>query len=330
VPQSKEAFPKVEQSIYTSSVRRYTESVNRVDRLFAIVLILQQQKLISGQTIAQRFEIGIRTVYRDIAALIDSGVPVVTVPGRGYELMSGYTLPPLAFRPDEAVGVFMGMQLLLAHTTGQTAKHTQQALERLTAAMPSETRAYAQVLTNGIRFLGPQHPFDLEQPHLREVSRSIQKRLVLRLQYQASQASEAIMRDLEPRELSYHQGAWFVRGFCRLRQAERAFRLDRIQSAHALIETFSPRAENTPDPAVMTVEIRVANTDLSRILERQHYRFLKLESDVGQTVLTYQVEQLEEIIPWMLGFGKTVIPLAPPALLEAIRLELDAMIEHLT
>ena len=220
--------------------------MNRVDRLFAIVLLLQQQKLISGQTIAQRFEIGIRTVYRDIAALIESGVPVVTVPGHGYELMTGHTLPPLAFRPDEAVGVFMGMRLLLAHTTGQTAKHSQQALERLTAAMPSETRANAEILTNGIRFLSPQQQFDLEQPHLRVVSKAIQQRLVLRLQYQASSLSEATARDVEPRDLSYRQRAWFVRGYCRSRQAERAFRLDRIQTVQALSETFVPRPKLPP------------------------------------------------------------------------------------
>ena len=304
--------------------------MNRVDRLFAIVLLLQQQQLISGQSIAQRFEIGIRTVYRDIAALIESGIPVVTGPGRGYELMSGFTLPPLAFRPDEAVGVFMGMQLLLAHTTGQTAKHTRHALERLTAAMPSETRAYAQVLTNGLRFLAPQQPFDLEQPHLRAVSEAIHRKLVLRLHYQASPPSEATTRDFEPRELSYHQGVWFVLGYCRLRQAERAFRLDRIQTVQALSEHFSPQTEIARDPELIAVQIRVANHDLKRIYERQHYRFSKLELGASHAVLTYQVEQLEEIIPWMLGFGSTTVAIAPPALREAIRLELSAMLEHLT
>lgn len=74
----------------------------------------------------------------------------------------------------------------------------------------------------------------------------------------------------------------------------------------------------------------MANHDLKRVLERQHYRFLKLESGASQTVLTYQVQQLEEIIPWLLGFGSTTVAIAPPALRDAIRLELGAMLEHLT
>jgi predicted DNA-binding transcriptional regulator YafY len=304
--------------------------VNRVDRLFAILLLLQHKKQVSGRMIAQRFEIGIRTVYRDIAALIESGVPVVTIPGRGYELMSGYTLPPLAFRPEEAVGVFLGMQLLLAHTTGRTAQHTQQALERLTVAMPSETRAYAQVLTQGIQFYAPQKPFDLEHPLLRELSLALQKNRVLRLQYQGAQQPDVETRDIEPLQLSYHQGAWFLAAFCRLRQAERFFRLERIKSVTALSETFVPRVRTVRAVQLIIVQIRVENQNLRRILERQHYRFSSLEEQKNHTVLTYLVEQLEEIIPWILAFGKTVIPLEPIALRNAICLELDAMLEQLT
>jgi predicted DNA-binding transcriptional regulator YafY len=308
----------------------YTEAVNRVDRLFTILLLLQHKKQVSGQMIAQRFEIGIRTVYRDIAALIESGVPVVTIPGRGYELMSGYTLPPLAFRPEEAVGVFLGMQLLLAHTTGRTAQYTQEALERLTVAMPSETRAYAQVLTQSIQFYSPQKPFDLEHPLLRELSLSLQKNRVLRLQYQGAQQSDVEARDIEPLQLSYHQGAWFLAAFCRLRQAERFFRLERIKSVAALNETFVPRVRTVRAVQFITVQIRVENQNLPRILERQHYRFLSLIEQKNHTVLSYLVEQLEEIIPWILAFGKTVVPLEPIELRNAIRFELNAMLKQLT
>ena len=304
--------------------------MNRVNRLFAILLLLQHQKQVKGQAIAQRFGIGIRTVYRDIAALIESGVPVVTIPGRGYELMSGYTLPPLAFRPDEAVGVFLGMQMLLAHTQGQTAQHTQHALERLSVAMPSETRAYAQVLTQSIQFHAPQQPFDFENPLLREISKALQHRRVLRLHYQSAQQAEVGTRDIEPRQLSYHQGAWYLMGFCRLRQAERAFRLERIKTGVALNESFVPRARIERAKQLLTVRIQVADPNLPRILERQHYCFSSLHHMGSQTVLTYQVEQLEEIIPWILAFGKMVISLEPPALLDALRLELNAMLKYLT
>jgi predicted DNA-binding transcriptional regulator YafY len=304
--------------------------VNRVDRLFAILLLLQHERQVSGPMIAQRFGIGVRTVYRDIAALIESGVPVVTIPGRGYELMSGYTLPPLAFRPEEAVGVFLGMQLLLAHTKGQTAKHTQQALERLTVAMPGETRAYAQLLTQGIRFYAPSKPFDLEHPLLRELSLALQKNRVLRLQYQGAQQSDVETRDIEPLQLSYHQGAWFLAAFCRLRQAERIFRLERIKSVVTLNQTFMPRPKTVLEQEWITIRIRVENQDLPRILERQHYRFSSLEEHQNHTVLTYFTAQIEEMIPWILAFGKTVIPLEPPTLIDTIRLELGAMLKHLT
>jgi predicted DNA-binding transcriptional regulator YafY len=308
--------------------------VNRIDRLFAIILMLQHQKQVRGQAIAQRFEISLRTVYRDMAALIESGVPVVTIPGRGYELMPGYSLLPLAFRPDEAVGVFLGMQMLLTHTTGQTAKNTQQALERLTVAMPSETRAYAKALAQSIQFYTPPERFDLEHPHLRGSVKAIQNHQVVRLHYQAlekskDQQASLSTRDIEPRQLSYHQGTWYVSGWCRLSRAERIFRLSRIKSLKVLAETFQPRVKQTPEPNYVTVRLQVANNALPWLLERQHHSFQTMQTFERHTVLIYNIETLEQIIPWILSLGKTVIPLEPSTLVKVIRLELKTMLGQL-
>jgi len=86
--------------------------MNRIDRLFATLLLLQSKKRIRSQELAQRFGISRRTVYRDMAALMEMGVPIVSLPGEGYEMMPGFYLPPLLFTPDEAGAVFgisMGM-----------------------------------------------------------------------------------------------------------------------------------------------------------------------------------------------------------------------------
>src|SRR5687768_10855679 len=89
-------------------------AMNRIDRLFNIILLLQTRRLVRAQDIASEFGITERTVYRDIAALNEMGVPVVSQPGEGYSLMPGYFLPPLVFTPDEAGALLLGANLLKA------------------------------------------------------------------------------------------------------------------------------------------------------------------------------------------------------------------------
>ena len=73
--------------------------MNRIDRLFAILLLIQRKRRVRAIDLAQAFEVSERTIYRDMAALSESGVPIVALPGAGYELVEGYYLPPLLFTP---------------------------------------------------------------------------------------------------------------------------------------------------------------------------------------------------------------------------------------
>jgi predicted DNA-binding transcriptional regulator YafY len=304
--------------------------MNRVDRLFGIILLLQHRRRMRASDIAQRFEIGVRTVYRDINALLESGVPVLSIPGIGYELMEGYSLPPLAFSADEASGLFLSGKMLLAHTTGRTARHTERAIERLALAMPKEVREQAESLTQAIGFFAPRERFDLEHPHLESLARAIRGRHVVRFTYQALNQSVVIQRELEPERLIYDQNAWYVNGFCCLRQAPRAFRLERMTNLETLPVTFSTRAVKPDLQSLITTKIRFHSDALRWVLERQHYGFQSLEQSQEGPVMTYAVKAISEMVPWLLAWGAQAIPLEPPALRDAIRLEAQRMLEQLT
>ncbi len=75
--------------------------MNRIDRLAAIVIQLQSRPLVKAQDIADKFSISLRTVYRDVHAIEEAGVPVIGEAGIGYRLMEGYKLPPVMFSADE-------------------------------------------------------------------------------------------------------------------------------------------------------------------------------------------------------------------------------------
>src|SRR5438093_13413776 len=86
--------------------------MNRVDRLMAIVVQLQGRRVVRAEEIAAHFEISVRTVYRDIAALGEAGIPIMAEPGVGYGLAKGYHLPPVMFTSEEASALFTGGKLV--------------------------------------------------------------------------------------------------------------------------------------------------------------------------------------------------------------------------
>src|SRR5215475_1446884 len=95
--------------------RRWTNEskhMNRTDRLLAIILELQGKGRQRAEDLAATFETSKRTIYRDIQALGEAGVPVVSIPGLGYSLMKGYFLPPLSFSTDEATMLILGSDLM--------------------------------------------------------------------------------------------------------------------------------------------------------------------------------------------------------------------------
>lgn len=89
--------------------------MNRTDRLLAILLELQARRYTRGEDLAANFEVSVRTIYRDVVALCEAGVPVVSTPGYGYTLTPGYFLPPLMLSPDEAGTLLLGAAFVAEH-----------------------------------------------------------------------------------------------------------------------------------------------------------------------------------------------------------------------
>src|SRR5690349_782337 len=109
--------------------------MNRIDRLAAIVLQLQSRRLVKARDIAERFALSLRTVYRDIRALEEAGVPVIGEAGMGYRLMEGYKLPPVMFSNEEASALLTASKLVQSKTDETTAKHYASALDKIKAVL---------------------------------------------------------------------------------------------------------------------------------------------------------------------------------------------------
>lgn len=120
----------------------------------AYLLLFQSRGMMRAQDFAQRFEISERTVYRDIQALSEVGVPIVAMPGEGYRLMEGYYLPPVAFSPAEARALFLAVSMLAGFAAeGETQTAARTALEKVRAVLPAATLRQVEALQAAIVFL---------------------------------------------------------------------------------------------------------------------------------------------------------------------------------
>jgi predicted DNA-binding transcriptional regulator YafY len=304
--------------------------MNRIDRLFAVLLKLQAKKQLRAEDLARHFEVSKRTIYRDMAALNEMGVPIISLPGEGYEMMEGFYLPPLIFTPAEASALFLGAQMLIGQAAGHMPIVAEHALSKLAAILPPATKAQVDQLTGIIQFILPTDRFDLDDGRLMTLQRAIVERRVVHVKYHSYSQNEVTERDIEPQNLTYSNGTWYVNGYCRLRQGPRGFRLDRIDELKLRAERFKERAHTPAASEPVDVRVRFDHSIVRWVRERQHYAFQREELAPDGIVMTYRVHRLTELTPWLLGWGAQAEVLSPPELRAEIRQIAQQVVELLT
>lgn len=306
--------------------------MNRIDRLFAILLLLQRRRRVRAQDLAEQFEVSTRTIYRDVAALCESGVPVVSLPGAGYALVEGFYLPPLVFSDNEALALILGARLFRQQASGALASDAEQALTKLLVALPDERRQRVQALSDIIGFIVPRERFNLDDPQLIDMQRAIHHHHVVRIRYHSYNRDEVTERDIEPHRLYYSDGAWYIEGFCRLRQDTRAFRVSRVETLVVLEQRFEPRPPGQQLSAWATVTVRFATAVVRWVRERQHYAFQAEAAtpDEQGVIMIYRVNTIDEIVPWILSWGASAEVLAPEELRKQIHREALTLAHMLT
>ena len=199
-------------------------------RVLTVLEILQLRPGISGPELASRLEVDVRTVRRYIEKIEDLGIPVEALPGRygGYRLAPGYKLPPLVFTEDEAQIIVLGLLgtpwLELDHSPATVAA----AISKITRVLPEGAREKLQALSE--LMVLPDQTEDIRPPAalLIGLSEAIQSLLPVKVTY-VSEKQERTTRVVEPYGLVGRRGRWYLVAFCRLREAYRTFRLDRME-----------------------------------------------------------------------------------------------------
>ena len=306
--------------------------MNRTDRLLAIVLELQGRERVTAEALAHTFGVTKRTIYRDILALNESGVPVVSAAGQGYWLMEGYFLPPVSLNLDEAMMLILGSEVMAQSFDVQGRTAAKSASRKIEAALSGAVAQEVAYLKDNIRFVRMESDVLIDTSEtLRLVRGAILEQQALRLRYfkRTSRISgEASERTVDPHALIHFKDAWVLSAYCHLRSAMRVFRLDRIQSIEVLPQIFerqpgySAIVHHEPNAARQEVEL-LFHKDMTQWVKERPAYFIHDYCDTPEGLrVVLNVHHPEEALSWILSWGSSVQVLSPQSLKDLLRQEL--------
>lgn len=306
--------------------------MNRIDRLSAILIQLQSKRIVKAQEIAERFEISLRTVYRDVRSLEEAGVPVVGEAGLGYWLMDGYRLPPVMFTKEEATAFLMAEKLITKLTDNTTDQHFKSAMYKVKAVLKTTEKDFLEDIEERIEIIG--HPSMIDsKPHndiLQLILRSISEKRILNLQYFSRNEEQQTERLIEPIGICHISNHWHLIAFCQLRNDYRDFRIDRITdltptsklfrgNAHPSLQNYLKQFETREN--MISIKLIVHKSVSIHIQEQKYYYgFINQETlDNERLTMYFFVSSIESFARWLLMFGDFVEIITPIELAERVK-----------
>jgi predicted DNA-binding transcriptional regulator YafY len=310
--------------------------MNRTDRLLAIVLELQAKGWQRAEDLAATFEISKRTIYRDMDALAESGIPVVSSPGQGYSLVEGYFLPPVHFSTDEAIMLLLGAEFMAQSFDAQYRAAARSGSSKIQAVLPERSRAEVADLQTSMRFI-PMNPVDgMAKPEiLQQIRRAVIERKTVRMDYHTRSGEDVggtkTRREADPYGLIHLDRTWYLVAYCHLRHDIRHFRLDRVDRLQVLDKTFTRPDDfqigpSPNDQRGITVRA-LFSPDVARWVqeERQFYKVAQ-ENRPDGLLVTFNVRQETDLVQWLLGWGRHVRVLEPQSVINLMLEETQSVL----
>lgn len=312
--------------------------MNRTDRLLGLLLELQRHKRVRAEDLAAHFETSKRTIYRDIQALCETGVPVISQPGIGYSLVEGYFLPPLSFSVDEATMLLLGSKLASESFDAQYREAANSANRKIETVLAADQRDEVRHLQNSIALVAPDtfgRGTSIE--FVAQLRRAIIERRTVQFDYHTRYPQEGRparnTREADPYGLIHYSGAWYLMSFCHLRKANRNFRLDRMTNLQLLKTTFQRPAnfEMKPSPSSrrdLEIQILFDREIAPWVKESRSYYISEAKETPYGLLVKVRVHNEDEIIPWLLGWSYHARVIEPQSLRKRIADEAKKMVEN--
>lgn len=303
--------------------------MNRIDRISAILIQLQTKRYVTAGEIAERFSISKRTIYRDLKALEEAGVPLGAEAGRGYFLVEGYHLPPVMFTPYEANALLMAGKMVEKFTDRSVNRQFESALFKIKSVLPDREKEFLNGLQSVIQvFHAPA--MESSPGFLSDIQLALAQQKTLTIDYRSQYRDEHTKdRVIEPLGICFYTMNWHLIAWCRMREEYRDFRIDRIKALKINDELFAPGKRITlreylaqlSDKTELTEVILRVDGPTTAILQniRFYYGFVNEEQAGDKTDMVFMSGDLNYFARWLLMFADGLEVLKPQELKKRLR-----------
>ncbi|TXK44281.1 YafY family transcriptional regulator [Pontibacter qinzhouensis] len=304
------------------------ETLNRFDRIVAILIHLQSGRVVKAQELADRFQVSLRTIYRDVRSLEAAGVPIAGEAGVGYCILEGYRLPPVMFTREEA-GSFVAAEKLMQKFSDKTlGTYYQSAMYKVKSVLRGNAKDRVAALEAQIWVNSTQEIFNEDVPDALDVLLDgMADKKQVALLYKTLSSETPTNRIIEPIGLFNENNYWYVMGYCLLRKDYRQFRTDRMLAIkrtdtpftkeHGSIDQYRNREDNGPKTKVV---IRV-DKETARFIQngRKYYGFVSEEVVGEQIEMTFMTCDSYDGLPrWYLMFADCAEIVEPESFRERV------------
>jgi len=304
--------------------------MNRIDRISAILIQLQSRRVVKAGDIADRFNISLRTVYRDIKTLEEAGIPLIGEAGVGYSIMDGYRLPPVMFTREEATAFLTAEKLMEKLTDPSSDENYKSAMYKVRSVLRMAEKDFLENIDGHIEVLKSRRvsPGKLDLNPLQIILKGIGERTVLTIHYFAAHNQQKSERCIEPVGVFYLDGYWHLIAWCRLREDYRDFRLDRISNISLTGERFRTLhpslseyiEQSTREKNLQAVTIRVEKRMVPYLNEQKYYNGFISEKEVdGMVEMTFLTEFMEGFVRWLMMYGDMAEIITPCELRSKVK-----------
>lgn len=297
--------------------------MNRIDRLTAILTQLQSKRVTKAQEIADRFGISLRTVYRDVRALEEAGVPVIGEAGQGYSLVEGYRLPPVMFTQEEAQAMVVAEKIFEKLSDRSSGAHFHSAMLKIKSVLRNSEKDRLDQLSPLVAVFRNRNQLQLKgkDEHLRMILDALSAKKLLEMSYTTFDEEKTSSRTVEAVGVYYAFEQWYLIAWCRLRQDYRTFRLDRISRLTMLEETY--QSEGHPTLKEYIDKVRASENLIQIVLavpfstekylrEQKYNQGFVLEKRLEDYVeMTFMTSHLEGFIRWLVSLADQVRIISP-------------------
>src|SRR5699024_2577749 len=315
--------------------------MNRTDRLTAMIIYLQGRSRVTIEVLAERYDISKRTIYRDLRALQEAGVPIGSEEGRGYFIVKGYHLPPVMFDKDEAAALLAGERLMEKWSKTKLSQSYSAALDKIRSVLRSQEKEYLNTLEQHIETFSyaDERQVEIDERVLGFLQDALVNKEVVAIEYYSPYKDQFTRRDVEPLGLLIRQNHWYLAAWCRLRTDYRIFRVDRIEKYQKTAEKLPDSTDHTfqafseqslrKEQDLQEVVVRFDQEMIRYLGDQKYYRGWVSEEKVEDGVqMTFLTSSIEYFARWLLMWGRGVTVRKPEQLKIRIQELRKELIRH--